>query len=122
MIADYSETLSPPPKPFLINQHFVTVILISVLVGLFNAYLQKTAYWAALGWLYIWAVASTTILAGLILDGIRTAQARDIQVRRFLKRAQIELEYSRVGEVKLLAPEQQVAEDTPSARPSKASV
>lgn len=41
-IMEYSETLSSPPKPFMINQHFITVILTSTLISLFSAFIQKT--------------------------------------------------------------------------------
>ena len=91
-IAEYSETLSPPSKPFLINQHFITVILMSALVSLFTAYLQKTPAWPTQALLYILAIGSLAVVVSLGLDGFRTAQARDARIRRYLKRAQIELE------------------------------
>ncbi|WP_434652305.1 hypothetical protein J3P96_16025 [Pseudomonas sp. R3-56] len=91
-IAEYSETLSPPSKPFLINQHFITVILISALVSLFTAYLQKTPAWPTQALLYILAIGSLAVVVSLGLDGFRTAQTRDTRIRRYLKRAQIELE------------------------------
>ncbi|HKS11658.1 MAG TPA: hypothetical protein VJS90_01335 [Pseudomonas sp.] len=100
-IADYSETLGPLPKPFQINQHFLTLALSSVLIGLFINYLQGTADWAERGLVYIWAVASIAVVVTLVLDGIRTAQSREIRVRRYLKRAWIELEYERMSEVEV---------------------
>lgn len=98
-IAEYSETLGPLPKPFLINQHFVTVALISVLIGLFINYIQSSANWADQGLWYIWAVASAAVMVGLILDGIRAAQSRDIRIRRYLKRAWLEMEYEQMAQV-----------------------
>ncbi|MFO2465736.1 hypothetical protein OOJ96_20400 [Pseudomonas sp. 15FMM2] len=91
-IVDYSETLISPPKPFMINQHFTTVILISLLVSLFSAYIQKTQAWSAEGLVYVWAIASLSVVVSLVLDGFRTVQTRDSRIRRYLKRAQIELE------------------------------
>lgn len=91
-IMEYSETLSFPPKPFMINQHFITVILISILISLFSAYIQKTPAWSAQGWIYVWAIASLSVIVSLVLDGVRTAQTRDSRIRRYLRRAQIELE------------------------------
>ena len=97
-IADYSETLSPPLKPFLINQHFVTVILVSTLVSLFTAYLQKTSAWPTQALVYIFGVGSLAVVVSLGLDGFRTTQTRDARIRRYLKRAQIELEQEARGE------------------------
>lgn len=97
-IAEYSETLSPPSKPFLINQHFITVILISALVSLFTAYLQKTPAWPTQALLYILTIGSLAVVVSLGLDGFRTAQTRDTRIRRYLKRAQIELEQEASGE------------------------
>lgn len=91
-VMEYSETLSFPPKPFMINQHFLTVILISVLISLSSAYIQKTQAWSAQGWIYVWAIASLSVLVSLALDGFRTAQTRDSRIRRYVRRAQIELE------------------------------
>jgi len=91
-IAEYSETLSPPPKPFLINQHFVTVILISILVSFFTAYVQKTPAWPTQALMYILAFGSLAVVVCMGLDGFRTTQTRDARIRRYLKRAQIELE------------------------------
>lgn len=91
-IAEYSETLSPPSKPFLINQHFVTVILISTLVSLSTAYLQKNPAWPTQALVYILAIGSLAVVVSLGLDGFRTTQTRDTRIRRYLKRAQIELE------------------------------
>lgn len=92
-IAEYSETLSPPSKLFLINQHFITVILISALVSLLTAYLQKTPAWHTQALLYILVIGSLAIAVSLGLDGFRNAQTRDTRIRRYLKRAQIELEH-----------------------------
>ncbi|WP_449438124.1 MULTISPECIES: hypothetical protein [Pseudomonas] len=97
-IAEYSETLSSPPKPFLINQHFVTVILTSTLVSLFTAYLQKTPAWPTQALVYILGVGSLAVVVSLGLDGFRTTQTRDTRIRRYLKRAQIELEQEASGE------------------------
>lgn len=91
-ITDYSETLSAPPKPFLINQHFITVILISILVSLCTAYLQKTSAWSTKGLVYILATGSLAIVVCLVLDAFRSSQTRDARIRRYLKRAQIEIE------------------------------
>ncbi|CAG8870570.1 hypothetical protein PS627_04049 [Pseudomonas fluorescens] len=101
-IADYAQTLGPLPKPFQINQHFLTLALSSVLIGLFINYLQGTADWAERGLVYIWAVASITVIVTLVLDGIRTAQSRDLRIQRYLKRAWIELEYEQMARSELV--------------------
>ena len=90
-ISEYSETLSQPPKPFLINQHFMTMIMISILVSLFSAYLQKTSSWSTQALEYILTAAAMTFVLGLVLDGFRVTQTRDGRIRRYLKRASIEL-------------------------------
>jgi hypothetical protein len=92
VISDYSETLSPPPKPFLINQHFLSVMLLSGLVTLSTSYIQKTSGWPNQGLFYIWVVASLAVLVCLTLDGLRASQTQNARVRRYMQRAQIELE------------------------------
>lgn len=92
-IAKYSETLAPPPKPFLINQHCIMVILISVTTGLFAASIQKTSTWLAHnGAIVVFAFMAAAVIASIILDGLRTLTIRDARIRRFLVRAKIELE------------------------------
>lgn len=94
-IAKYSETLAPPPKPFLINQHFIMVILISVTTGLFTASIQKTNTWLAHnGVIVVFAFMAAAVIASIILDGLRTSTTRDARIRRFLIRAKIELEFN----------------------------
>lgn len=103
-IAAYSETLGPLPKPFQINQHFLTLALSSVLIGLFINYLQGTADWAERGLVYIVAVASIAVIVTLVLDAIRTVQSRDLRVQRYLKRLWIELEYTQMASVGVSEP------------------
>ena len=93
-LSDYSETLSQPPKPFLINQHFTTVIMVSILVSLLSAYLQKTPGWTTQALEYIATALGLTFVLSLGLDGLRVTQTRDNRIRRYLKRARIELEHA----------------------------
>lgn len=95
VISDYSETLNPPPKPFLINQHFVPVILVSTLVSLFAAYLQKTPAWPVQASAYIFVVAALAVVVSIGLDGLRASKMREARIRCYIKRAQIELEHER---------------------------
>lgn len=67
-ISDYSQTLGPPPKPFLINQHFTTVIMVSILVSLLSAYLQKTPGWSTQALEYIATALGLTFVLSLGLD------------------------------------------------------
>lgn len=99
-IAKYSETLAPPHKPFLINQHFIMVILISVATGLFTASIQKTNTWLDHnGVIVVFAFMAAAVIAGIILDGLRTSTTRDARIRRFLIRTKIELEFNATVEV-----------------------
>ncbi|PBP86324.1 hypothetical protein CCL16_14570 [Pseudomonas syringae] len=91
-ISEYSETLDPPPKSFLINQNFINVIVISTLVSLFVAYLQKTSAWPTQALEYIFCVASLGVIVSLVLDGFRTATTRNARVRQYLRRAKVEIE------------------------------
>ncbi|MCK9754416.1 hypothetical protein LT702_22780 [Pseudomonas syringae pv. syringae] len=91
-ISEYSETLDSPPKSFLINQNFINVIVISTLVSLFVAYLQKTSAWPTQALEYIFFVASLGVVVSLILDGFRTATTRNARIRQYLRRAKVEIE------------------------------
>jgi hypothetical protein len=92
-IAQYSETLGPAPKPFLIHQHFLALILTSINVNLLSAFLLKTDAWAAhQGIVVMWASLSLLVIAFLVLDGLRSPKIRDARIRRYLRRAKIELE------------------------------
>lgn len=110
-IADYSETLAPPSKPFLISQHVVTVSLLTVLGGMFINYLQVMPHWANQGLWYIWVVACLTVLVSVVLDGIQTAQSRDIRIRRYLKRVQIEMAFERLAKGMGQAPAGECADE-----------
>ncbi|MEE4140637.1 hypothetical protein ACTACN_00750 [Pseudomonas syringae] len=90
-ISEYSETLDPPPKSFLINQNFINVIIISTLVSLFVAYLQRTSAWPTQALEYIFSVAAVGVVVSLVLDGFREAKTRNARIRQYLKRAKVEI-------------------------------
>lgn len=92
IISDYSETLNSPPKPFLINQHFITVILVSILVSLFSAYVQKIPAWPSKAPAYLFAFTVIVVIVSMVLDVLRTSRMRDARIRCYIRRAQIELE------------------------------
>lgn len=92
LISSYSEALSPPPKPFLINQHFVTVILVSIIVSLFSAYIQKIPAWSTQALACLFGFIALAAIVTMGLDGLRASKMRDSRIRSYIKRAQIELE------------------------------
>ena len=68
--------------------------MVSILVSLLSAYLQKTPGWSTQALEYIATALGLTFVLLLGLDGLRVTQTRDNRIRRYLKRARIELEHA----------------------------